>query len=561
MTMFYCILNNNIIIYPYFFHWGLSVKANMNSKKLLQYIDVKLRNYFSWGLIAFSILIILIVLLSESVNKITAISLPLVCMTFVYISIIYKRYSETIFNGLALFSTPFFLMLTYQNGVLPLTLTPLWLMFSVVAVSNRIVKWVVIYTILGTLLAQVFILDSPHDSAIAIRLFAMSLIVTCVIYYLKKFADSLIKQLSIDIETNERIYGTIGHELRTPAATIDMLLDVESKKHSQDNIEQLKRHSLHLLAVLDDMRAATNKNALSYYQREEYFSIDDAIELAIEGLRPLAQLHNITIDFDYQKDGLHKGSTKAIIQIIQNLLKNAILHSGAQTITLVKMTQNIGNGKTRFKVNVIDDGTGIDEIFQTKMFDAFERGNISSDGTGLGLYLCKKIALQMEGGDLRYSQTGEHGSNFELSFVLEQSEQREIDPAERDKTAMNNAQVLNGLNILFVEDSDILRLMGAELLTSHGVIITTAEDGVEALFKVNENQYDLIITDIMMPNCDGFELTLQLRKRGFTLPIIGLTAATVGDEPERLIECGANAVLPKPLMLDAIVNEINKLDI
>jgi len=167
----------------------------------------------------------------------------------------------------------------------------------------------------------------------------------------------------------------------------------------------------------------------------------------------------------------------------------------------------------------------------------------------------------MEGGDLRYSQTGEHGSNFELSFVLEQSEQREIGPAERDKTAMNNAQVLNGLNILFVEDSDILRLMGTELLTSHGVIITTAEDGVEALFKVNENQYDLIITDIMMPNCDGFELTLQLRKRGFTLPIIGLTAATVGDEQERLIECGANAVLSKPLMLDAIVNEINKLDI
>lgn len=533
----------------------------MNSKQLLQYIDVKLRNYFSWGLIAFSMLMILIVLLSESVNKITAISLPLLCMIFIYISIIYKRYSETIFNGLALFSTLFFLILTYQNGVLPLTLTPLWLMFAVVAVSNRIVKWVVIYTILGTLITQVFILDSPHDSAIAIRLFAMSLIVTCVIYYLKKFADSLIKQLSIDIETNERIYGTIGHELRTPAATIDMLLDVESKKHSQDNIEQLKRHSSHLLAVLDDMKAATNKNALSYYQREEYFSIDDAIELAIEGLRPLAQLHNITIDFDYQKDGLHKGSTKAIIQIIQNLLKNAILHSGAQTITLVKMTQNIGNGKTRFKVNVIDDGTGIDEIFQTKMFDAFERGNISSDGTGLGLYLCKKIALQMEGGDLRYSQTGEHGSNFELSFVLEQSEQREIDPAERDKTAMNNAQVLNGLNILFVEDSDILRLMGTELLTSHGVIITTAEDGVEALFKVNENQYDLIITDIMMPNCDGFELTLQLRKRGFTLPIIGLTAATVGDEPERLIECGANAVLPKPLMLDAIVNEINKLDI
>jgi len=86
-------LNNNINIYPHFFYWGLSVKANMNSKQLLQYIDVKLRNYFSWGIIAFSMLMILIVLLSESVNKITAISLPLLCMIFIYISIIYKRYS------------------------------------------------------------------------------------------------------------------------------------------------------------------------------------------------------------------------------------------------------------------------------------------------------------------------------------------------------------------------------------------------------------------------------------------------------------------------------------
>lgn len=533
----------------------------MNSKQLLQSIDVKLRQYVSWSLIVFSALNMLVLLLTEASDEITSVIAALVVLISACITLIFKRHTDTLFNGLVLLIAPFFLILTYQNGVLPLTLTPLWLMLAVVAVRNRNIKWLVIYFILGTLSAQVFLLDSPHDSAIAARLLVMSLLVTFITYYLKKLADSLIKRLSIDIDTNERIYGTIGHELRTPAATIDMLLDVEKKRHSPDNIEELKRLSSHMLAVLDDMKAATNKNALSYYQRTEYFYVHDALEHAIEGLQPLAQAHNIAIDFDFQKNGLHKGSTKAIIQIIQNLLKNAILHSGAQTITLVKTTQNMGNGKTRFKVNVIDDGTGIDETFQPKMFEAFERGNISTDGTGLGLYLCKQIALQMEEGDISYSQTGEHGSNFELSFVLEQSEQQEIDSTVRDKIAMDNAQVLDGLNILLVEDSDILRILSTELLTPHGAIITTAEDGLEALFKANENEYDVIITDIMMPNCDGFELTLQLRKRGFTLPIIGLTGATVGDESERLIECGANAVLPKPLMLDAIVSEINKLNI
>jgi CheY-like chemotaxis protein len=190
------------------------------------------------------------------------------------------------------------------------------------------------------------------------------------------------------------------------------------------------------------------------------------------------------------------------------------------------------------------------------MFNAFERGETLSEGTGLGLNICKQIANTLEEGDLNYISSKNGGANFELTFVL-----HSVDEDDATSLLTDDFELLQNLKILLVEDTPILRMVASKILSQNGAIVTEAEDGIIGLNQAGTGDFDLVITDIMMPNCDGYELTTKLREQGFANPIIGVTAATVGSEAERLISCGANAVLPKPLTLLNITEELKKLKV
>lgn len=333
-----------------------------------------------------------------------------------------------------------------------------------------------------------------------------------------------------------------------------MLVNSEIEQPNPNNIREIQRLSTHLLAVLDDMKVATNQSVISQYQRYEPMSVYDTLERALDGIKPLAAEHNIAIFFKAEKQAntLHDGSTKALFQITQNLLKNAILHSGGRSITLMQSSVDIDGGLTRYYINVKDDGKGINQTFRRRMFNAFERSYSKNEGTGLGLNVCKRIAESMPQGDLRYIDDHDYGANFELTFVLTQNASSEV--------VITDTDILRNKKILFVEDSGMLRRLARRVLSPYCSMVIDAEDGKDALNKIDDEDFDLVVTDIMMPNCNGYGLTRQLRKNGFTKPIIGLTAATVGEEANLLIQCGANAVLAKPFTLDAICAELKKCE-
>lgn len=134
-----------------------------------------------------------------------------------------------------------------------------------------------------------------------------------------------------------------------------------------------------------------------------------------------------------------------------------------------------------------------------------------------------------------------------------------VDEHDAASIKVDDFELLQNLKILLVEDTPMLRMIASKILTQNGAIVTEAEDGIIGLNQASTGDFDLVITDIMMPNCDGYELTVRLREQGFVNPIIGVTGATVGSEAERLIACGANAVLPKPLTLLSITEELKKL--
>jgi len=376
-----------------------------------------------------------------------------------------------------------------------------------------------------------------------------------------ELADKL-DELEKTRSQQDKIFAIVGHELRTPAAAIKMLLDEEELLNKKShNIAEAALHASQLLRVLMDMRLSTSGEAVLDISEESHqrIKVFNLIKSSVLALQPLAEKHQFIIDLN----GLvvnslgHYGNPKILQQILQNFIRNAILHSEGSLINISMGHEHLDNNLTHFTIEVRDNGKGIPSELRTRMFNAFERGNSVSDGTGLGLHVASEMANTLLQGKLFYRDNPEGGAIFHLSFVLEKVMEEEQVPIATDSP-------LHGLKILLAEDTPTLRLLGKNILERAGSLVQVASDGEEALRELENFDADLVLTDIMMPNMNGYELAEALRKHGYHKPIIGVTGATIGMEAKRLIESGANCVLAKPLtvkMLEAALKSLKEGDL
>ena len=373
--------------------------------------------------------------------------------------------------------------------------------------------------------------------------------------------NNSITELNAVRAQQDKIFAIVGHELRTPASAIKMLLNEEKLINKEShNLVEADQHATHLLNILDDMRLAATDGALLEVQSEEakQVKVFQTLKSCIIALQPLADKHRFTIDLNGSVANPlgHTGNPKVVQQIVQNLIKNAVLHSKGSMINISMDYEHLEANKTHFTVEVRDNGTGIPVEFQARMFKAFERGDTVSDGTGLGLNVAYELAGILEDGKLFYRDNPEGGAIFTLGFTFDKV-------IEKPKNHKLKHESIEGLKILLAEDTPTLRLLGKNIIERAGAKVEVAVDGEEALALLTDFDPDLVLTDIMMPNMNGYELTEALRKRGFTKPIIGVTGATVGMEAKRLIESGANTVLAKPLTvlgLETALKSINEDD-
>ena len=371
-----------------------------------------------------------------------------------------------------------------------------------------------------------------------------------------ELADKL-DELEKTRSQQDKIFAIVGHELRTPAAAIKMLLDEEELLNKKShNITEAVLHASHLLSVLMDMRLSTSGEAVLEISEESHqrVKVFNLIKSSVLALQPLAEKHQFIIDLNGLVENSlgHYGNPKILQQILQNLIRNAILHSEGSLINISMDHEHLDNNLTHFTIEVRDNGKGIPSELRTRMFKAFERGDSVSDGTGLGLHVASEIANTLPQGKLFYSDNPEGGAIFHLSFVLEKVMEEEQVPIAPDSP-------LHGLKILLAEDTPTLRLLGKNILERAGSLVQVASDGEEALRELENFDADLVLTDIMMPNMNGYELAEALRKHGYHKPIIGVTGATVGMEAKRLIESGANCVLAKPLTVKGLEAALKSL--
>jgi CheY-like chemotaxis protein len=252
-------------------------------------------------------------------------------------------------------------------------------------------------------------------------------------------------------------------------------------------------------------------------------------------------------------------------QCVANLISNALKFTKAGEVTVSVTQQGTDTGDSLISVAVTDTGIGISEESASRLFSEFSQADDSTTrrfgGTGLGLAITRKLARMMGGNVTVTSRPGE-GSMFTLTFRAGSASQSSALPPP-EASADNRASVaLQGLKLLLVDDNAVNRSVARLLLAPSGVIVTQATNGREALDRLAEQPFDLVLLDVHMPVMDGTETIRHIRaskEPWRDIPVIALTADAMSGDRARLLALGMSGYASKPIEQRVLIQEIQRV--
>lgn len=357
--------------------------------------------------------------------------------------------------------------------------------------------------------------------------------------------------------------ATLSHELRTPLTPvvgwIKLLrsgnLDTKSVAQALDAIERNAWLQARLIDdLLDTSRIATGK--LQFEPRPA--DLNFAVKAALDTVRALAASRNIELSVTLSPAMLVViGEPVRLQQIAWNLLSNAIKFTEPGGKVTVR-TETEG-GEARLVVT--DTGIGIAPDFLPHVFDRFRQADGSTSrrhgGLGLGLAIADALA-KMHGGRLEAQSDGAGtGSTFMLRLELIGTENVAAEAAAQQTHSLKD------LKVLLVEDSEDTLTVLSAMFSREGANVISATSAAEALRWASTNQPDIVISDIGMPDVDGYELLEQLKQmpKMDGIPAIAISGYASDEDRRKAISVGYLALVPKPIDVDALFALIHELEI
>jgi PAS domain S-box-containing protein len=384
-----------------------------------------------------------------------------------------------------------------------------------------------------------------------------------------------------DAEASNRMkdefLATMSHELRTPLTAIlgwARMLTGDELPESQMRraFEVIERSAEAQARLVDDILDTSRIITGRFNLETSPIQMLRIFEAAVEVVRPSAEAKRIFLHTDIEdRNSMIMGDPNRVQQIIWNLLSNAVKFTspGGRVDAQLKRTGDW------IEVSIRDTGIGIDSEFLPHVFDRFRQADSTSTrkygGLGLGLAIVRHL-VEVHGGSVAASSPGPgQGSTFRVHFPVAQTSDLEkpegqlpyLEPKPLVESESDGLQKLNGLRVLLVEDDSETLEMLKFILDQCEAEVTAALSVNEALQNLEHLQFDVLVSDLAMPDRDGYDLIREIRKRtpdqGGNMPAIALSAYTRPQDRAQAIAAGFHLHLSKPIDPSDLVSAIATL--
>jgi signal transduction histidine kinase/CheY-like chemotaxis protein len=345
--------------------------------------------------------------------------------------------------------------------------------------------------------------------------------------------------------------ATISHEIRTPLNGVTgmatLLKDETDPERIREGLGIIQQSADALLTVINDVLdfAKIESNRLEL----EDVPYDLRAELQVVTALTQTRAAEKHLDFEVTVSPVVpawlRGDPTRVRQVLLNLVSNSVKFTDAG---LVSLRVDLLDGRLVFEV--IDSGIGMGPEVVERLFKAFTQADASTTrrfgGTGLGLVIVHRLVEAM-GGTIKVESSPGVGSCFLVDLPAVHGE-----PPQVPVVTAAPMPAVQALRVLVVEDNRVNQVVVRRLLEVLGHEVALAGDGAEALERCAAERFDVVLMDCHMPVMDGFSATEALRARGFTPPVLALTAAVSTEDRARCLAAGMNDVLPKPLRLERL---------
>ncbi|ALV08030.1 ATP-binding protein [Roseateles depolymerans] len=373
--------------------------------------------------------------------------------------------------------------------------------------------------------------------------------------------------------------ANMSHELRTPLqgllGMLGLMKEAPLTPQQQDHLKAANDCARHLLAVLADILDVTRMEAGGLTLSPEPLQLA-ALMRELEALsRPQASAKGLTLHVSIAEDvpGWVEADPTRLRQILLNLLSNALKFCDRGQVAC-SLRCGVGPlGEDLLIFDVSDTGPGMDPATVARLFQRFSQGDASASrrhgGAGLGLEISRRLARAM-GGDIHVQTAPGQGSQFSLALPLRLAPQADLAAESRvgakvdalltSTTPCSMQQVdgdgpVTGLQVLVSEDHPTNRLVVEAMLLKLGHHPTLCENGLQALQRVRQQRFDVVMMDLHTPQMDGFEATRAIRALPAPrsqVPIIAFSADAFDETRQQAQEAGVSVFLAKPVELEAL---------
>lgn len=367
--------------------------------------------------------------------------------------------------------------------------------------------------------------------------------------------------------------ATMSHELRTPMNGVigiaDLLLSGEMPPAQRERVEMIRESGECLLTILNDILDLSKLEVGRMVLENEPAQPREIIETVVEVMRPNAEEKGLTLNVEISDNvpGGIIGDATRLRQILFNLIGNAIKFTPAGSVEVIldaKPDREADAMELLFTIR--DTGIGIPDALLPQLFTRFQQADSSISrtygGTGLGLAIARELVTLMNGTISVESQEGK-GSTFRVRLPVQIAESAEAaapqQPAETPAPPPEDDK--RPLKVLLAEDQPVNQKLMMAVMERLGHDLTIAENGVEAIRRLREDSFDLILMDIQMPLMDGIQATKVIRsfdEPWHDIPIVAVTAHAMDGHREAYMAAGMDGFVSKPFKIDVLVAEMER---